>query len=239
MFNRILILFIAALLSLTAGYAQKDIPANLPKFDQKLLHFGFQLGLSSNGFALEPDFRQDDSLIGLNVGRQPGFVIRVVSELHMGSYFGLRFTPGIAFAARDLQYNYYSQNTTDPTTVVRTIESTFIDIPLYLKYRSARVNNFAQYVFLGMNYSVDLASQEYVDNQIDERGEFIVKIKRNNYMAEFGFGFDFFMEYFKFSPELRFSYGLNNIIVQDGTVYANPVEALNSRIFVLSLNFEG
>jgi hypothetical protein len=216
-------------------FAQREIPQNLPKFDQKLLHFGFQLGLSSNGFAVEPNLTQDDSLISIGVGRQPGFIIHVVSELHMGPYFGLRFTPGIAFAARDLTYGYVN----DPSPKVRTVESTFIDIPLYLKYRSARVNNFAQYIFAGFNYSIDLASQEFVDNQLDERGEFLVKLGRDNYMAEVGVGFDFFLEYFKFSPELRFSYGLNNIIVKDNTIYSNPVEALNSRIFVLSFNFEG
>lgn len=214
---------------------QKDIPENLPKFDQKLLHFGFQLGLSNNGFALEPDLTQGDSLIAIEIGRQPGFIIHVVSELHLGPYFGLRFTPGIAFAARDLKYSYLN----DLSPKVRTIESTFIDIPLYLKYRSARVNNFAQYVFAGFNYSIDLASQEFVDNQLDDRGEFLVKLSRENYMAEFGVGFDFFLEYFKFSPELRFSYGLNNIIVKDNTIYSNPVEALNSRIFVIAFNFEG
>jgi hypothetical protein len=58
-------------------------------------------------------------------------------------------------------------------------------------------------------------------------------------MVEAGVGFDFFLEYFKFSPELRFSYGINNIIVQDETKFANPVNQLNSRIIALSFNFEG
>lgn len=237
-------LFVIGFLTLfaIAGFdcqAQRDIPENLPKFDYKRLHFGFQLGLSTNGFALRQDLTKTDSLIRLQHGAQPGFVIHVVSELHMGPYFGLRFTPGIAFAARDLKYTYALGAGTETKSVVRTIESTFIDIPLYLKYRSARVNNFAQYVFAGFNYSIDLASQQFVDNQVDERGQYIVKLKRNNYMAEVGVGFDFFLEYFKFSPELRFSYGFNNVIVQDRTIYAEPIEALHSRIFVLAFNFEG
>lgn len=219
--------------------AQRDIPENLPKFDNKLIHFGFQLGLSRNGFTLDQDFSRSDSLIKLEASTQPGFIIHVVSELHMGPYFGLRFVPGISFAARDLNYTYYTPQGSASVPVVRTIESTFIDIPLYLKYRSARVNNFAQYIYAGFNYSIDLASQQFVDNQVDELGQYLVKIKRNNYMAEVGVGFDFFLEYFKFSPELRFSYGLNNIIVQDNTIYASPLNELNSRIFVIAFNFEG
>lgn len=230
------------MLAVTASFnawAQRDIPQNLPKFDSRKLHFGFQLGFSNNGFNVEQDLTKGDSLIRLEMGRQPGFIIHVISELHLGPYFGLRFTPGIAFASRNLNYTYMSANNTVTSTVVRTIESTFVDVPLYLKYRSARVNNFAQYIFAGFNYSIDLASQQFVDNTIDEKGEFIVKLQRMNYMVEAGVGFDFFLEYFKFSPELRFSYGINNILVQDQTRFARPVNSLNSQIIALSFNFEG
>lgn len=236
---RINMLALALLVLPTALWAQRDIPDNLPKFDQKIVHFGFQLGLSQNGFALDPDITQTDSLINLQVRSQPGFVIHVVGELHFGPYIGLRWTPGIAFAARDLQYQFYGIDGPELTPTVRTIESTFIESPLLIKYRSKRVNNFASYVMAGFNYSFDLASQEHVDNQIDEQGEFIVKLRRSNYNLDVGVGFDFFLEYFKFTPELKFSYGLNNIIVKDNTVFSNPINDLRSRIFVVALNFEG
>lgn len=233
-----ILVIIASAATLSAA-AQRDIPENLPKFDNRKLHFGFQLGFSSNAFNIEQDLTQGDSLIRLEVGRQPGFIIHVLSELHLGPYFGLRFTPGIAFASRNLNYTYVDASNRALSPVVRTVESTFVDVPLYLKYRSARVNNFAQYIFAGFNYSIDLASQQFVDNTVDEKGEFIVKLQRMNYMVEAGVGFDFFLEYFKFSPELRFSYGLNNIIVQDQTKFARPINELNSRIIALSFNFEG
>ncbi len=217
--------------------AQRDIPDNLPKFDNKHLHFGFQLGMSSNGFALDHDLTKSDSLIKLETGTQPGLVIHVVSELHLGPYFGLRFTPGIAFAARDLQYEYFSTQPTSP--IVKTIESTYIEAPILLKYRSMRVNNFAQYVMVGFNYGFDLSSQQFTDNNVDQAGELIVKLKRMNYNAEVGVGFDFFLEYFKFSPELKFSYGLNNVIVQEQTTYSAPINNLKARNFIIALNFEG
>ena len=228
-----------AILMSGVAFSQRDIPENLPKFDNKLLHFGFQLGLSSNGFSLDPDLSKADSLISLEVQTQPGFIIHVVSELHIGPYFGLRFTPGIAFAARDLNYFYYGKEGPIPSPVVRTIESTFIEAPLLLKYRSKRVNNFASYIFTGFNWGIDLASQQFVDNSVDEKGEFLVKLKRNNYHVEMGVVFDFFLEYFKFSPEIKYSYGINNIVVQDRTKFAYPINSLNSRIFVVALNFEG
>ena len=92
---------------------------------------------------------------------------------------------------------------------------------------------------VGFNYGFDLASQQFTDNDVDERGERIVKIKQQNYNIEVGTGLDFFLEYFKFSPELKFSYGLNNVIVPEQTEFSAPVVDLRSRIFVFALNFEG
>ena len=75
---------IAALCIILFGSAsvlgQRDVPQNLPKFDKKKLHFGFQLGLSSNGFALRQDPSRTDSLVKLEYGTQPGFIIHVVSN---------------------------------------------------------------------------------------------------------------------------------------------------------------
>lgn len=226
-------LFLIPLLALS----QRKVPENLPHFDNKTLHFGFQLGMSQNGFAVDQDITRTDSLLKLETKSQPGFVIHVVSELHLGPYFGLRFTPGIAFAARDLTYSFYTPK--GPNLTSRTVESTFIEAPLALKYRSKRVNNFAQYVTLGFNYSFDLASQQNVDNSVDALGRTLVKVKPQNYNLELGVGFDFFLEYFKFTPELKFSYGLNNIIFDDNTIYSNPIVDLRSRIFVVAFNFEG
>src|SRR5690606_8978296 len=104
------------------------------------------------------------------------FDINVVSELHLGNYFGLRFTPGIAFLARNLEYSYYAPSGPSTTVKTKTIESTFVNFPLLVKYRSKRLNNFATYVVTGFKYSLDLAAQENVDNDVDEFGEQIVKL---------------------------------------------------------------
>jgi hypothetical protein len=222
-----------------AGFSQRDIPDNLPNFDKKLLHFGFSLGGGSNGFALKPDLTKSDSLIKLEVLSQPGFNVNVVSELHLGPYMGLRFTPGIAFSSRILRYTFYEGNRVANKVIDRTVESTYLDFPLIFKYRSKRVNNFASYVLVGGRYSIDLASQEGVNNQVDDKGEFIVKLGRNNYNLETGAGFDFFLEYFKFSTEFKFCYGLNNVLIQDNTIYSRPITGLNSKIFMIAINFEG
>jgi len=93
------------------------------------------------------------------------------------------------------------------------------------------------YIAAGGQYSLDVASQKNVDNTAIENS--FVKIKDGNYLANIGGGFDFFLPYFKFGIELRYSYGLRNLIIQDGGPFSNSIDRLNSRNFTLSFTFEG
>ena len=72
-----------------------------------------------------------------------------------------------------------------------------LTLPLLLKYRSKRLNNFAAYIVGGGKYVVDLASEENVDNATQD--EPIVKTSSQFIAAEIGIGTDFFLPYFKFS----------------------------------------
>ena len=40
------------------------------------------------------------------------------------------------------------------------MESTLLDFPIYIKYKSERYNNFRSYVLFGIKYSLDIASQK-------------------------------------------------------------------------------
>lgn len=226
------------LLSVPQLYAQKLYPENLPNFDKRFIHFGFSLGINSTDFTIrrKPNLFQYDSLMVLESQKQSGFNLAIVSDLHLGPYFNLRFVPALSFAQRNLEYTF---NRGDTASVLRVkpIESTFVEFPLHLKYRSARLNNFAAYVFGGGNFLIDLASQRDVSNDISN--DIMVKLRKYDYRYEMGFGFDFFLQYFKFSPEFKMSFGIPDVLVRDGTVYSEPIQRLRSRVFLFSINFEG
>lgn len=231
-------LVVLILLSASQLFAQKLYPENLPNFDKRTIHFGFSLGINSTDFTIrrQPNLFQYDSLMVLESQKQAGFNLAIVSDLHLGPYFNLRFVPALSFAQRNLEYTF---NRGDTASVLRVkpIESTFVEFPLHLKYRSARLNNFAAYVFGGGNFLIDLASQRDVSNDISN--DIVVKLKKNDYRYEMGFGFDFFLQYFKFSPEFKMSFGIPDVLVRDGTVYSEPIQRLRSRVFLFSINFEG
>ena len=126
----------------------------------------------------------------------------------------------------------YNFNNSDE--IVKRIESTLIDFPLYLKYKSERYNNFRTYLLGGVKYSLDIASQY----KIDDEGQEIVKLNNNDIMIEGGFGIDFYLEYFKFSPQIKISHGILNLLSKDNTVYTQSIKHLRTNGWMLSFTFE-
>ena len=59
------------------------------------------------------------------------------------------------------------------------------------RMRSDRINNFAVYVITGGKFSIDMASQKDVNNEIDD--EVVVKLNKYDYSAEVGGGCDMFL----------------------------------------------
>jgi hypothetical protein len=118
------------------------------------------------------------------------------------------------------------------------VESTYLDFPLNLKYRSARLNNFAAYVIGGGRYSIDLSSQRDIDNNLPPDLQ-VVRLDRDNVWYEVGFGLDFFLEYFKFSTELKLSMGLHNVLIQDYSIWSTPIGGIRPRMITISFHFEG
>jgi hypothetical protein len=53
-----------------------------------------------------------DSLYNIDNIRQGGFNLGIVTNLHMGNNFDLRFIPDLCFADRTLEYTFYINNVT-------------------------------------------------------------------------------------------------------------------------------
>lgn len=215
--------------------AQSQGSLNLPKFDHQKVHFGFLLGVNVSDFNvnLAPDFRIRDSIYTLEAESVLGFNLGILANLRLGEYFDLRFLPSLSFVSRNLNYSFiYSDSTQDYIT--KTIESNYLEFPVDLKFKSKRINNYRVYVLAGAKYSIDMISQA----SVDAKDKDIIKLKRNDYGYEIGLGFDFYMPFFKFSPEIKMYHGLNNLLVKDGKQYSNPLDALFAKTFVISLMFE-
>lgn len=221
--------------------AQKENVSNLKNFDKKPYHFGFILAYNSADFYMDlyNNFPTPDSLMSVGIDRQPGFDLGPLASLNLTKNISLRFIPAISFQDRKLFYNFYrtTNGKLQNDVVTRRVESTFINLPLNLKLRTDRVNNFAAYAVTGYQFSIDMASQKDVNNTSGP--DAIVKIKRLDQAFQIGGGLDFFLPYFKFGVELKLSKGFNNLLIQDGNMYTSPIDRLRSKVWLLSLTFEG
>jgi len=239
--NKNLFLIFALLFALFSNfYGQIPTSKNLPKFDHRVMHFGFLLGINSANFVLErqPEtFSGSDTLLVLEPKTATGFNLGIISSLHLNEYFSLRFTPNLAFASRTLNYKFETYD--GEKNYIKIIESTLINLPLGIKYKSVRVNNFSAYVLVGGAYTIDLASNVGNDNNANNASDVIVAIKRNDFLAEIAFGTDFYLPYFKFGLEFKMSYGLKNLIDHNNQQFTDPIDKLKSKMFLLSLTFEG
>ncbi len=220
----------------SAALGQRTKVQNLPKYDKQLLHFGFSLGFNTGNFKVtkSPQLFQFDSLYNVDNLKQTGFNLGIVMNMRLGEHFDLRFIPDLAFGERDLEYTFYVNGKMQKPTTLKKIESTWLDFPFYLKFKSERINNFRAYVIAGGQYSIDMVSQAKVENEDKQ----FVKLERKDYGYTIGVGFDFYMELFKFSTEVKMYNGLNNLLVPDNTIFAQSLSGLKSKIFMVSLLFE-
>ncbi|MDD5570966.1 MAG: outer membrane beta-barrel protein [Bacteroidales bacterium] len=219
----------------TVVLAQKPRVENMPKFDRKPYHFGFCFGFNKYDFTVRsnPDAFKNDSVAVLETIPTWGFNLGVLANLKIGTRFDLRLIPTLTFGDRNLEYTFLTKDTVRIKKIIK-IESSILEFPITVKYKSARLNNFRAYVLGGGKYSLDLASQE--KKKVLQKD--IVKIKRNNLSFEIGFGIDMYFEYFKLSPEVKFSVGVNDLLVSDNTVYTNTIRNLTSKVLFLTFYFE-
>jgi hypothetical protein len=233
--KKIMLLAVFYFSSFLSSTAQREGSMNQPKYDHQQIHFGFTLGLNVSDFKvnLVSDFRIRDSIYTLESEGVAGLNLGILANLRIGEYFDLRFIPTLSFASRILNY-YFIYNDSIQGLVAKSIESNYLEFPVDLKFKSKRIRNYRVYVLAGAKYTIDMISQA----SVDAKDKDIVKLKRFDYGYEIGLGFDFYMPYFKFSPEIKMYHGLNNMLQQDGKVYSRPLQSLFSKVFVLSFMFE-
>jgi len=252
-------LFISGLFLLLVIFAgaQRIRLNHLTTFDDKVLHFGFTLGLNTLDFGVRnyvpignnPGFAgsnwnqygneitPNDTVRADVAGLIPGFTVGIISNLRISRFLDLRFLPGMSFGERELTYNkpvvdnlYKFQE----KQYSYSIKSTFLDFPLLLKYKADRINNGRPYVVFGGAMRIDISKSASED---------LVRLSRMGYYAELGAGWDTYLMFFRFSVEAKISLGLVNQLgkTPDNTqrqYYSDAIRSLQSNIFTLSFHFE-
>lgn len=235
--------------------AQRQVVKNLTTFDDKRLHFGFTLALNTLDFRISqyptiganpkfdtttPEIINGETILADKVIRAdisnltPGFTVGIITNLRLTEYLDLRFLPGMSFGERKLVYNIPIEDNNSGNTEFYSIKSTFLDFPLLIKYKSKRMNNQRPYLIGGVAYRIDISKTGQED---------LVRLKPFSSYIEAGVGWDTYLQFFRLSTELKFSFGMDNILdvgpkLTQKQVYSNAFSRLSSNMFILSFHFE-
>lgn len=232
-----LLLFLLILIP-SVAFSQKGgfgVP-NLQKYDTKIFHFGFSIGYNLFDFNIKSNayYPQSDSLLTISTQPVSGFSLGIVTDLRIWKYFDLRFIPGLSFGERVLTYQFANYASEDDKQ--RRVESVCLDLPLLFKIKSSRMHNVRVYVIGGVQYSIDLISNQ--KKQSKRPNEMLVKLNQNDVQGQVGFGLDFYCTYFKLTTEVKMGLGMINLLVPEEHIYTNNIESVKSKTLQVSIIFE-
>ena len=109
-----------------------------------------------------------------------------------------------------------------------------LPLPVEFKYKAERYGNWRPYLTGGGFIAYDMVSQKNTQEDIA-----VVRLQKMDYGYTLGFGFEFFLEYFKFSPQIKWDKGVRNLLINDNTPFTNVINAARSNTFTISFTFEG
>jgi hypothetical protein len=231
-----------ALIIVLAGFLTSTVDAqhnkgnyNFREFQAKPYYFGLTFGynhsnfqlLHSNRFILNDSFNISEGLGG------SGLNVSIIGNLKLGEYFDFRFLPGFSFVGRKLYY----VNAVDQLEQIKAIESVLVQIPFQVRFKSDPFHDMRIFVLAGAKYTFDVASNAQIRQEQANR---IIRISPHDYSLEIGAGCQFFLPFFIFSPEIKYSQGIGNILIYNSKLAQSTVlEKILSRTFTISLHFEG
>jgi len=210
---------------------------NYQRGDHVFIHFGFTLGVNYMDYRMV--FSGKNSLRAETGKLDVGFLVGIVSELRVTDDLGLRFLPGLEFATRRTVFTHVPDVENNKTENFN--ESVYITLPLMMKYKAKRINNFRPYITAGPSLKYDFQNHKSINP--DKAVYF--RTKPVDVFLETGLGCDFYLPYFKFGMELRFSLGLTDVLVKKYDadnpgyeMYTDALKKVRARMFTICFNFE-
>jgi hypothetical protein len=199
-------------------------------WDKQKVFWGYYLGFNKKDYKIT--YLTDNA--NIVVTPTVGFNVGLIGDLRLHKNISLRLEPGLSSNTKTLSFTHIIGGAKDS---IREVNSTYLRIPLLLKLNADRYNNIRPYVVGGVSYDYNFSSNQ--DNPDDNyEGEF--RMKKNNFMYEFGAGIDIYLPYFIFSPSIRGVFAINNELVKDNnpnSPWTGQVDYFGTRGIFIKLAF--
>lgn len=227
---------LVACASVLSAQALNDRVLNRPYADMRRWHLGFSIGVHTQDITFthngvptpegEQWFMEQPSF-------SPGFCVNGLIDLRLCSMLNLRLTPGMYFGNRDITMREYGSG----NILRQNVKSTYIVTPVDLKFSGMRYRQSRPYITAGVMPAFNLTRS---------RGDYL-RTKPTDFYLTTGMGCDFYLPYFKFIPEVKFCFGLTDVIDHerldledepDKLKITNALKKAVSRMVVLTFYFE-
>ena len=209
-FSRQALLIAIALLSVCIADAKPaDKLLNRPYADLKRWHLGFSVGFHTqdlsfthNGF-VTPDGQR---WVAEVPSFSPGFNASILADLRLHKYLSLRFSPGMFFGNKGVTMIDYNADQSLPLSKkTQDVKSAYVTLPVDLKISGDRMRNVRPYATVGAMAAFDVSKK---------RSEPLM-FKSSDLFLTVGLGLDFYLPFFKLDPEIKFCFGLSDILKHD------------------------
>ena len=200
---KLIFLLTTLLLSLSAAtaLAQKQKLKNLPYYDQRLLHWGFSLGMDFPDLVFTHTGSEDgEGWWATCPDVSPSFMVGLMGDVALTEHLNLRVTPAIHFQERKVAFRRDTSGEVQEHS--QQVKSSYIEVPVSLKVSTRRINNYRPYLVAGMQGAFDLVHEK----------EAPLTLQRLDFGIHIGIGCDLYLPFFKLAPELRFNLGLIDMI---------------------------
>ena len=233
--THILLCLMALFFFCTPSQAQKRKVMNRPYIDQRKFHYGFLAGFQLQDIELEQNGYKDaagNEWYAETPNYEPGFSVGILGEFYLTKNLALRIIPSMHFGTKNLTF----RNNLNAELDYMTIKSTYVTVPIDIKYSAERFNNYRPYIMAGITPALDLT--------VKKQKQYL--LKSTDCYLELGLGCDFYSPFFKFIPEVKFMYGLSNVINkkrddirdQSQLIFTQSVNKATSKMIVFTFYFE-
>lgn len=230
------ILLMATFALTLATMAQERVVQNKPFIDERPWHYGFHIGLHdqslkliNNGFV---DPATGAQWMAENDRQNFGFSVGILGDWRITRQLALRVSPGLHFGSKHIGF----RNQVDGTKRSQDLKTTYVAVPIDLKIAAPRFNNYRPYLVGGFSAMYDMTNA---------KGE-MLRTKALQTFVQIGMGGDFYLPFFKLNPELKFYFGLGDVLLHQRAELTNPEQQIftqslssaNSGMVVLTFYFE-
>ncbi|MDV7140671.1 porin family protein [Maribacter sp. TH_r10] len=208
----------------------EDPIINLENEDEPFLNWGYYLGFNQYDFKF--DYKNDAKHI--LVDKSFGFNVGLIGEMRINEFLDVRFEPGLLYNTRTLGFPGF----TEESDAIREVKSTYINFPLLLKVNTRRLGNWKPFLIGGASASMNLGSNE---DSLDDNSTGTFRMKKMVYNYELGFGIDFYLEYFKFTPSIRGVFAITDELVPDNdpdSPWTSNLNGIRTRGLFINFTFE-